>query len=452
MSTSPRCVSRRTALLGLAASLALAAAGCAPDDLADDAGGDLGPSSATELTKGMAPAADAPDCPPPISVLSDETARLAAFDFAARLLRQARDAQGEGENTLVSPVSVERCLAMVQNGAAGETLSQMEAAFGLSRDELNSYLHAYHRRLCGDLYGTAAPGEGTAVPPVSIAESVWVRADPSPGVREEFLQANVDLFEAPAFEAPFDDGTVSDVNAWVSDATDGMIDGIVDGLPSEARVLLVSALALDARWQTPYEDAQVSDATFTREDGAAEKVELMSSREGIYLEGERATGFFRFYEGAELAFVGLLPREGVTVSELVGSLDGAGLLALLAPVGGCVVDASVPKFELEYEASLVESLMALGMTDVFDPLAADLSLMAEEALFVSDVRHKTYVSVSETGTRAAAATSAAVDTTSAAPSEEPEVRSVVLDRPFVYLIVDYQTMTPLFAGTVESLG
>lgn len=452
MSTSPRCVSRRTALLGLAASLALAAAGCAPDDLAaDDADGGLELSSATELTKGMVPAADGPDDPLPISVLSDETARLASFDFAVRLLRQARDAQGEGENTLVSPVSVERCLAMVQNGAAGDTLAQMEAAFGLSRDELNRYLHAYHRRLCGDLYGDSS-GEDAAVLPVSIAESVWVRAEPSPGVREEFLQANVDLFEAAAFEAPFDDGTVSDVNAWVSDATDGMIDRIVDGLSSEARVLLVSALALDARWQSPYEDAQVSDATFTREDGTAEKVELMSSREGIYLEGERATGFFRFYEGAELAFVGLLPREGVTVSELVESLDGAGLLALLAPVGGCVVDASVPKFELEYAASLTESLMALGMADVFDPLAADLSLMAEEALFVGDVLHKTYISVSETGTRAAAVTSVGVSGSSAPPEEEPEVRSVVLDRPFVYLIVDYQTMTPLFAGTVESLG
>lgn len=453
MSASRWCLTRRSALLSAASLAALAAAGCssgsdepepAPDPVAETA-------SATELTEGLTPTADDPDGPAPAETLREEASQLAVCDFAMSLFRQTHGDKDAGDNLLVSPLSVERCLAMVQNGAAGETLSQMEGVFGLSRDDLNAYLHAYQRRVDGDLYGLAGTEGFEASPlPLSLAESVWVRDDPSPRVYEEFLQANVDTFDAAVFEAPFDDGTVTDINDWVSEATDGMIDGIVQEIPAGALLYLVSALAFDARWMHPYDEADVRSATFTREDGAASEVSLMDSREDAYLEGERATGFIRPYEGYDFAFVALLPKEGVTVADLVASLDGAGLLDLLAPVDNCVVDASLPKFEVKYETGLVDCLRALGMTDAFGD-AADFSLMAEEPLQVSEVKHRTYISVSETGTRAAAVTSAEM-TGASAPSEvEPEVKTVVLDRPFVYLLIDYQTQTPLFAGTVESL-
>lgn len=446
MSAFRRCVTRRSALLSAASIAALVAAGCSPAE--SEAPLEL--ASATELTKGLTPAADDPDRPAPVEVLIDEGARLAACDFAMGLFRHAYDAREAG-NILVSPLSVERCLAMVQNGAAGETLAQMESALGFSRDDLNAYLHAYQRRVDGDLYGLAGTDGFEPTPlPLSLAESVWVRDDPSPGVRDDFLQANVDAFDASVFTAPFDEGTVSDINGWVSAATDGMIDGIVEEIPAGALLYLVSALAFDARWESPYEDADVRSATFTSEDGAVGEVSLMDSREEAYLEGERCVGFMRPYESNDFAFVGLLPKEGVTVADLVASLDGAALLELLAPVGNCVVDASLPKFELEYDASLVDCLRALGMTDAFGD-AADFSLMADVPLQVSEVRHRTYISVSETGTQAAAATSAGMAGASAPSDEEPEVMTVVLDRPFVYLLIDYQTLTPLFTGAVESL-
>lgn len=451
MSVSRRSFTRRSALLSAASLAALAAAGCTPAEPEPEPTPAPALASATELTKGLTPAADDPNGHTPAEMLNDESSRLAACDFAMGLFRETHGAKDAGDNLLVSPLSVERCLAMVQNGAAGETLAQMEEVFGLSRDDLNAYLHAYQRRVDGDLYGLAGSDGFEPSPlPLSLSESVWVRSEPSPGVRDEFLQTNVDTFDAAVFEAPFDEGTVTDINGWVSEATDGMIDGIVQEIPAGALLYLVSALAFDARWMHPYDEADVRSATFTREDGETSEVSLMDSREDAYLEGERATGFVRPYEGHDFAFVGLLPKEGVTVADLVASLDGTALLDLLAPVDNCVVDASLPKFELEYETGLVECLRALGMTDAFGD-AADFSLMAEVPLQVSEVKHRTYISVSETGTRAAAVTSAEMAGASAPSEAEPEVKTVVLDRPFVYLLIDYQTLTPLFAGTVESL-
>lgn len=212
---------------------------------------------------------------------------------------------------------------------------------------------------------------------------------------------------------------------------------------------LVNALAFEGVWEEPYEDAFVQDDTFTCEDGAVKDVQMMLSSEDAYYESDLATGFSRPYEGG-YSFVALLPREGVTAAELVASLDGKTLDELLTPVANTVVDAHLPKFTTTYDNELRDELRALGVEDAFDAARADLTPMRAGPtgpLYVSQVLHRTYIDVNEEGTRAAAATAVAPADGGAAPTDEPEVREVRLDRPFVYLIVDDRTGTPVLLGT-----
>ena len=181
---------------------------------------------------------------------------------------------------------------------------------------------------------------------------------------------------------------------------------------------------------------------------------MMLSMERSYLEGELATGFVRPYEGYEYGFVGLLPNEGVTVSDLLASLDGTSLQALLEPRPNTVADVGLPRFTVTYGNELSEELASLGVTDVFDQDRADLTRMGTSdngPLYASAVLHKTFIDVNEEGTSAAATTVVEVADGAAAQDESPEVKEVILDRPFVYLIVDYATMTPVFIGTVMSV-
>ena len=162
----------------------------------------------------------------------------------------------------------------------------------------------------------------------------------------------------------------------------------------------------------------------------------------------------RPYEGYEYGFVGLLPNEGVTVSELLASLDGTSLQALLEPRDNTVVDVGLPQFSVTYDNELSGELASLGVTDGFDQERADLTRMGSSdngPLYASAVLHKTFIDVNEEGTSAAAATVVEVEAGASAPGEPPEVKEVILDRPFVYLIVDYATMTPVFIGTVMSV-
>lgn len=353
------------------------------------------------------------------------------YDFALDLLRESADEK----NALVSPLSVLSALAMAENGADGETLAQMERVTGMGADELTDLLQAY----------------GTLVDdgPLSVANSIWLRDSDGLAVEDDFLETCGGRLGAQVFSAPFDDSTVADVNAWVSEKTNEMIPEMLNQISDDAQVLLVNALAFEGGWEDPFDSALVSPDTFTCEDGTEQDVTMMHSAEGSYLEGELATGFVKPYEGYDYAFVGLLPAEGVSVGELLASLDGDALEELLTPVAGAGAEIGLPKFTASYEAELADALRELGMTDAFDAELADFSRMGSSEqgpLYVGGVLHKTFVDVNEEGTRAAAATTVSMDG-AAAPGGPVEYHEVILDRPFVYLIMDLRCDLPVFIGT-----
>ena len=406
-------MSRR--MLGIAASALVAVsllAGCAGSSNL----------TATELTAGTSPASSG-------SLEVGEGSDT--YVFALGLLRESA---GE-KSALVSPLSVLSALAMAESGASGETLAQMEQATGMGADELTDMLQAYG----------ALAGDG----PLRTANSVWLRDSDGLSVEDDFLVTCGGRLGAQVFSAPFDDSTVADVNAWVSEKTDEMIPQMLSQISDSAQVLLVNALAFDGGWEDPFDSALVSPDTFTCEDGTEQDVTMMHSAEDSYLESELATGFVKPYEGYDYAFVGLLPAEGVSVEELLASLDGDALEELLTPVAGAAAEIGLPKFTSSYEAELTDALRSLGMTDAFDATRADFSRMGtseQGPLYVGSVLHKTFVDVNEEGTRAAAATTVSMDG-AAAPGSPIEYHEVILDRPFVYLIVDLRCDLPVFVGT-----
>ncbi len=357
-----------------------------------------------------------------------------AADFGLRLFKKCAD--GVNENVLVSPLSVLSALSMTANGAKGETLAQMERTLGMSRDELNEFYRNYAALLpSGNKYK------------LDQANSIWFKSDAGFAVNGDFLQTNADYFGAEIYKAAFDEGTLKDINNWVKDKTRGMIPAILNEIPAEVKMYLINALAFDAEWEALYYKEAVRPGEFTLEDGTQRSVEFMYSGEAEYLKGEGFTGFKKYYKDRKYAFAALLPDEGTTVGELIASLDPAELMRALSEPEYCEVDAAIPKFESSYSDELSEALNAMGMTDVFDPSAADFGALGSSAdgnIFISRVLHKTYISVDEKGTKAAAVTAVEMPT----ECEPAEIRTVHLDRPFVYMLIDCETNLPFFIGTM----
>jgi len=365
----------------------------------------------------------------------------AAADFGVRLFKFSME---EGENTLISPLSVLYALAMTANGADGETLAQMEQVLGMDVDNLNSYMLAYLNLL-----------PESKDYKMSLANSIWFKDDPDFIVEQSFLQTNADYYGAGAYKAAFDEGTRNDINNWVKEHTDGMIPEIIDEIPDEAIMYLVNALAFDAKWAHEYEEHQIREGRFTMEDGTRQDVDMMHSEEYTYLEDDLATGFIKYYKDRRYAFVAMLPNEGVTVSQYVDSLTGEHLRELLNNPQDVTVFASIPKFETEYGIEMSEVLQEMGMTDAFDWRVADFSKLGTYNvdgmnICINRVLHKTFISVSELGTRAGAAT--AVEMVAEGAMEIVEFMEVVLDRPFVYMLIDCETNLPFFIGTMMNVN
>ena len=377
-----------------------------------------------------------------VDVLPDmDAGAAAAADFGVRLFKTS---MGEGKNTLISPLSVLYALAMTANGADGETLAQMEQVLGMDVDNLNSYMLAYLDLL-----------PETKDYKMSLANSIWFKDDPNFAVEQSFLQTNADYYGAGAYKAAFDEGTRNDINNWVKEHTDGMIPEIIDEIPDEAIMYLVNALAFDAKWADEYEEHQIREGRFTMEDGTRQDVDMMHSEEYTYLEDDMATGFIKYYKDRRYAFVAMLPNEGVTVSQYVDSLTGEHLRELLNNPQDLTVFASIPKFETEYDIEMSEVLQEMGMTDAFDWQVANFSRLGTYQadgmnICINRVLHKTFISVSEQGTRAGAAT--AVEMVAEGAMEIVEFKEVVLDRPFIYMLIDCETNLPFFIGTMMNVN
>ena len=228
-----------------------------------------------------------------------------------------------------------------------------------------------------------------------------------------------------------------------------MIEDILDEIPSDAVMYLVNALAFEADWESEYQEHQVRDGVFHAEDGD-KTAQMMYGDEQTYLSGEGFTGFMKPYKGGRYAFAALLPDEGVGLDGLVSSLSGEALISMLANAEGAAVETAMPSFSSEYDAELSGTLKALGMADAFDGERADFTGMGHSTLgniYINRVLHKTFIDVTPLGTRAGAATVVEMNAESAAiPPEEP--KSVILDRPFLYMIVDTQYNIPLFIGAM----
>lgn len=361
------------------------------------------------------------------------------MDFATELFKNSEN----GKNTLVSPFSVLCALAMTANGADGETLSQMEETLGMTAGKLNAYIHKYAEML-----------PQSEKVKLSSANSIWFSEGKGFTPNADFLQLNADYYGASIYRAKFDSSTVRDINTWVNQKTDGMIKEVLKELSSDAVMCLVNALAFDAEWGKEYKKGNVADAQFTKSDNTTQTVEMMYGDEHTYLEDENAKGFLKYYSDGGYAFVALLPNEGISVSDYVKSLTGEKLKALFDGKQSCPVDTGLPKFKCECSYEMNDILEQMGMTNAFRAEKADFSRLGtftDGKIYIGSVIHKTFIEVAEKGTRAGAATVVIMNGEGA--SDPPaEVKEVILDRPFVYMIIDTNANLPLFMGTVEEVA
>ena len=380
---------------------------------------------------------------------SEQISALSGSAF--EMLQQIASSEEAGSNILISPTSMMIAFGMLENGANGETLSQIEKTFGsIPVSEMNPIMYRMAQRF----------NEAEDVN-WNVANSIWFKDDGKVEVVPDFASAVKNYYNADIWMAPFDQSTLEDINGWVNDQTYGMIPGILDNIPEDARMYLINAMAFEGEWMNEYEESDIYEGQlFTNHDNSTTEVTMLYSVENNYFEIAGGTGFIRPYKGGEYSFVGILPKEGTSIEDYLAKLaengDEFANLIRNPEYSYENVIVRMPEFSDDYFIEMSDVLKEMGMEDAFDPDNADLTNMVRAIdnpdynAVIGRVLHKTHIEVNREGTRAAAVTAIETLDACAAPMVEEPI-FVTLDRPFVYGIVDNETGLPVFIGCVNQL-
>jgi serpin B len=400
-----------------------------------------GPSHSASIAKSDLQRVTTPDTPADDMKALVDNNNAFAFDLYQSL--HARDG-----NLIYSPYSISLALAMTYAGARGETESQMAQVLGfLSQNELHPALNALDLQLAER--GKAASNHETPLQ-LNIANAVW--AEQTYPFLQSFLDTLALNYGVGIRLADFInqyEAVRKEINNWVSDQTEDKINDLIpEGvLDSDTRMTLVNAIYFKADWLSPFEADSTQDVPFHLLDGSQVSVPTMNQDAFMpYAKGDGWQAIELAYQGETAAMDIIVPDEG-RFEEVESSLGYATASAILSSLEPTSVTLALPKFKFEGEFGLADQLQGLGMLDAFDPDKADFSGMSEgNDLYLSAVLHKAFVAVDEKGTEAAAATAVIVGVTSAPVFDV----SLIIDRPFIFIIRDIPTGQILFVGRVIS--
>ena len=351
------------------------------------------------------------------------------------------------KNYMFSPLSIKMALALAANGAQGETKQQILDACGIKDlEEFNisssSLIEKYSRIDALRL---------------DIANSVWINESRSKMQFSNIYKEKISKFYGASADAVTNENAEQIINSWVNEKTNGKIPSIVDS--NDFWAYLVNAVYFKASWRDDFMIDATKKAEFTDRNGQVGKIDFMNDTKWLdYYENEDKsvriakldyknfvetfdengdwTGVERYDDIDVSMYLMLSENENIAAAQAVRTADFESKYVRL----------SMPKFKIEFSTSLNDMLADIGIKRAFNPQGengAEFGPMFESGnMWITDTVHKTYISVDEHGTEAAAVTGMSMG----AGSIMPEPVEFVLNRPFSFIIRDNISDEILFMG------
>ncbi len=358
-------------------------------------------------------------------------------EFAWKFFKEV--SKGEQEDVFVSPLSVTYALGMLSNGAVGDT--QKEILEGLEFrsgkvDDVNS--------LCHQLMIESPKLDKSTQLSMANAVVVNKKIQLQPTFQSVVKKQYDALVASKDFGSP---ATLSFINQWASDHTQGMVPKILERINPDGVSYLLNALYFKGIWYRQFDKKHTKKEAFTKADGTKSQVQMMHQKEQFLIgENEMYQTVVLPYGNGSYEMIVVLPREGKKLSDVLVAMNGKQWKDNLKNTYSSEVDLKLPRFTSVYNRELNDVLKLLGMNAMFDPSKANLTKMSAVSSFVSMVLQKAKIEVDEEGSKAAAVTVVETLTTAAPPSRPIMFHA---NRPFMYAIAEHSTGTIFFMGTYQ---
>jgi serine protease inhibitor len=346
--------------------------------------------------------------------------------------------EDKDSNVFISPLSISMALAMTYNGTDGITKQAMASTLELSDLSITDVNESYRSLI--ELLMNLDPQVI-----FQIANSIWYRQEYN--VEQDFIDLNRTHFNAEVRALNFNDPDVANtINCWVDKSTNGKISEIVQPpIDPQTVMFLINAIYFKGTWTYEFDEENTQDDQFNLADGSQVPCRMMVQEKRFpYFENDDFQAIDLPYGDKKFSMTIFLPRPQVDVNTLIGKLDLEDFDIWLGQFSRRSGTLYLPKFKIEYGLSLNRALSALGMGIAFTDKADFTRINKEGGLFISEVKHKTFIEVDEEGTEAAAVTSVGMMTTSVGPT--PFVMR--LDRPFILMIRESHSNAILFMGKI----
>lgn len=360
--------------------------------------------------------------------------------FTLDLYNQLKMTDG---NLFFSPFSIFTALAMTWAGARENTAVQMAETLHFTEKPAQ-----FHRAI-GDLISQLNAVQKETDVELSIANAIW--AQKGYQFLDEFFRIVQQSYQADLKQVDFSSAAESArqaINTWVEQQTNEKIKDLLPPkvLNALTRLVLVNAIYFKGFWDNQFKSRDTREMEFWLLTEVAVKVPMMHQEHQFgYWENDWLQIIEMPYKEESLSLIVLLPKEKTGITDLEQKLNFENMMAWQSRLRKRKVIVFFPKFKIESQFSLGQTLALMGMPDAFDPELADFSAMVgQKELYISAVIHKAFLEVNEEGSEAAAATGVVVSVTSIAPS--PPIFKA--DHPFVFFIRDNKSQSILFLGRV----
>ena len=399
--------------------------------------------------------------PQPIQLT--EAQRVFANDnnqFTLNFLKTVNDVDKSGKSFIFSPLSITYVLGMVNDAATGETEKELEQTLGFHEGGIKA-VNEYCKKLIDGL-----PKVDERVK-LNIANAIFLNKNYT--LKSQFGQDMQTYYDAKAEALDFSSPqTLSLINSWCSDKTNGMIPTILDEVNPNMMSYLLNAIYFKADWASKFDQNNTREETFAKENGSTELPMMHQNVLIQYLNNDIFSAVKIPYGSGLWNMMVLLPEEGKTTDDVINHFATCGLSGVEGLICQITedniatmkknyfspyeVDLKLPRFEtssdtdkLGIEGGLVGLMKNMGINLAFDSYFAEIPNMCEVPVYIAMMRQKAKIKVNEEGSEAAAVTVAGMIDMSAMPMEYPKA-TFHANRPFVYVIQEASSGVILFVG------
>ncbi|XP_024258329.1 plasma protease C1 inhibitor-like [Oncorhynchus tshawytscha] len=335
------------------------------------------------------------------------------------------------KNLLFSPISISGVLTHLLLGARGKTRRDMETALCLSHDFF--CVHSEMKKLKLKLQDT-----------LKMASQIYY--NPNMKLSESFTNQSMQFYDAdPVKLTNSSEVNVEMINSWVAKQTNNKIKELVDSVPAHTELLLLNAVYFNGQWKMKF-DAKSKTFPFVKLNGDTVKVPVLYSAKYKlavqYVPAVKAQVAMFPLSGASSLFILLPPTTKLTDLQLVeGKMTDRAVSQMVEQmnqVSPQATEVTLPKIKLDIRTEMNTLLRKIGLSELFD--SANLcGLYSDNELLLTEARHRAFLSLTEEGVEAGAATSL---------SFSRSFSSFSALRPFLMILWSDQAKVPLFVGRV----